>query len=189
MRSRCALVVALFLGSAVAAGCGAHEGDGAASADDALPRLARNGIAVAVPHGWDGRILFREATGRDGVLFQVANFTLPANDGLEPPEELPPGQEDPIKAMYDGDVLVMIGEPASWDVAEAGVAAPRPLTLAELTPVHGPRVPSGHSLATGTFCFASRCLGIEVDFGAAQPRDELVAGVDEVLASLAVDRG
>jgi len=35
---------------------------------DASPqRLARNGISVAVPAGWDGRILFREAAGRHGV--------------------------------------------------------------------------------------------------------------------------
>jgi hypothetical protein len=168
-------------------GCGISDGDSAESAGDELrQRLARNGIAVAIPSGWDGRILFREATGRDGVLLQVANFTLPSNEGLEPPEELPPGEEDPIKAMDDGDVVVMISEPASWDAARAGAAARTPMTLADLAPVLGPRVPSGHSFAQGTFCFASRCLLIEVDFGAGQPRDDLVSRVDEVLASLAV---
>ena len=145
-------------------------------------RLARNGISVAVSEGWDGRILFREATGRHGVIFQVANFVLPANEGLEPPHELPPGQEDPIKAMDDRDVLVMV-----IDGAEAGATAPKPLELGDLEAIHGPRVPHGHALAQGSFCFASRCLSVEVDFGAAQLRDDLVRRVNDVLASIAVD--
>jgi len=144
-------------------------------------RLVRNGISVAVPAGWDGRVLFREAAGRHGVIFQVANFALPANEGLEPPRELPPGEEDPIKAMDDGDVLVTI-----IDGAEAAAAAPKPLTLDHLTPIDGPRVPRGHSLAQGSFCFATRCVGVEVDFGAAQPRGDPVRRVNDVLASLAV---
>lgn len=149
---------------------------------DELPKhLARNGISIAVPEGWDGRILFREATGRHGVIFQVANFVLPANEGLERPNELPPGEEDPIKAMDDGEVLVMV-----IDGAEAGATASTPLELSDLEAVHGPRVPHGHSLAQGSFCFASRCVGVEVDFGAAQPRDDLVRRVNEVLASIAV---
>jgi len=149
--------------------------------DASSRRLVRNSVSVAVPAGWDGRILFREATGRNGVQFQVANFALPANEGLEPPRELPPGEEDPIKAMDDGDVLVTI-----IDGAEAAAAAPKPLTLDHLTPIDGPRVPRGHSLAQGSFCFATRCVGVEVDFGAAQPRGDPVRRVNDVLASLAV---
>jgi hypothetical protein len=149
-------------------------------------RLVRNGISVAVPAGWDGRILFREATGRNGVLLQVANFALPDNEGLEPPRELPPGQEDPIKAMDEGDVLVMISEPASWDGAETSAAAPKPPTVAELTPVPVRRVPRGHSLSGGSFCTGGRCVDIQVDFGAVQPGEDLVRRVNEVLGSLAL---
>jgi hypothetical protein len=148
---------------------------------DAAPqRLARNGISIAVPDRWDGRILFREAAGRDGVIFQVANFALPGNEGLNPPRELPSGEEDPIKAMDDGDVLVMF-----IDGAQAGGAAQEPVTLDELTLIDGPRVPRGHSLAQGSFCFATRCVSVEVDFGSTQPRGDLVQRVNDVLASLA----
>jgi len=155
--------------------------------DASSRRLVRNSVSVAVPAGWDGRILFREATGRNGVQFQVANFALPDNEGLEPPRELPPGQEDPIKAMEDEDVLVMFSEPASWDGThgpEAGAAEPKPPTVAELTAEPVGRVPRGHSVAKGSFCIGGRCVAIEVDFGAPQPDDNLVQRVNEVLASL-----
>ena len=186
MRRRRALVVVLALG--FVAGCGSDVSSRATGIAP-LERLARNGISVSVPEGWDGRVMFREPTGRDGVMLQVANFVLPANEGLEPPRELPPGEEDPIKAMGSGHALVMIGEPASWDRTPdpgAGPPAPEPLTVADLTPVNGPRIPVGHSLAEGSFCFGSRCLEVEVDFGAAHPADALVQRVDDVLASLAV---
>lgn len=150
---------------------------------DAAPqRLERNSISVAIHTDWDGRVLFREAAGRTGIIFQLANFELPANEGLQPPRELPPGEEDPIKAMGDDDVLVMI-----IDGVEAATAVANPPTVESLTPIVGPQVPHGHSLAQGSVCLATRCVGIEVDFGAAQPADDLIRRVNGVLASLAVD--
>jgi hypothetical protein len=75
--------------------------------------LARSGVSIDVPDGWDGRILFTDAAGAGRLLLQVANFELPANEGFEPPQELPPGEKDPIKGMGAGDVLVIVstGEP------------------------------------------------------------------------------
>lgn len=144
-------------------------------------RLERNGISLAVPPGWSGRILFREPTGRDAVIFQVASFELPPNDGLEPPPELQPGEVDRIEAMGADDVLVTIA-----DGATDGAPTPDAVTVADLARVEGARVPSGHSLARRSFCFGERCLEIEVDFGAAEPRPADIERANAVLASLTV---
>jgi hypothetical protein len=147
-------------------------------------RLRRNGVSINVPAGWDGRMLFRDAAGSWGVLFQVGNFELPPNEGFEPPRALPPGEEDPIKAMETGDVLITIasdeptGEPASGAIM---------LDRLRFLPATTPRVPHGHRLAEGSFCFGARCVGIEVDFGG-RPQAALKSAVGRVLASLEVER-
>lgn len=145
-------------------------------------RLARNGVSIAVPSGWDGRMLFRDAAGSWGVIFQVANFELPPTEGFQPPRELPPGEEDLIKAMDAGDVLVNVVS----DEATGG-PAPEAITLDQLRflPEAAPRVPRGHTLAEGSFCYGARCLRIEVDFGG-EPEPALTSAVNHVLASLAV---
>jgi len=149
-----------------------------------VPRkLVRNGISMTVPAGWFGRVLFREPTGRDRVIFQIANIRLPPNAGFEPSGELPPYEQDTIKAMAASDVLVTIS-----DGAAGGAPAPTPLTLGDLAPVHGPRVPSGHTFAAGSFCFDARCVQVEVDFGGAEAPSEAVQGVDDVLSSLRIGR-
>jgi hypothetical protein len=145
-------------------------------------RLARNGVSISVPAGWDGRMLFRDAAGSWGVIFQTANFELPANEGFEPPQELPPGEEDPIKAMDADDVLITI-------VSDEATGAPGAITLDQLwfLPEATPRVPHGHTLAEGSFCYGARCLRIEVDFGGL-PQPALERAVNRVLASLDVER-
>jgi hypothetical protein len=145
-------------------------------------RLERNGVSIIVPADWDGRILFRDAAGSWGVIFQVANFELPPNEGFEPPRELPPGEEDPIKAMGAGDVLVtVVSDEAGGDRAPATIA------LDDLREAR--RVPRGHTLAERSFCYRERCIRIEVDFGARAPEPTLRTQVDDVLASLAVEQG
>ncbi len=85
--------------------------------------------------------------------------------------------------MDDGDVLVTM-----IDGTQAAGGVTKPPTVEKLTPIAGPRVPHGHSLTQGAVCFATRCVGLQVDFGAADPGgDDLVRRVNEVLASLAVD--
>ncbi len=143
--------------------------------------LSRDGVAIAVPEAWDARLLFRDHAGSLPVIYQIANFELPENEGFEPPDELPPGQEDPIKAMGPGDVLITVD--ADEDV---GAPASRPIALADLTPVEGARVPRSHELAAGSFCARERCVRIEVDLGGAAPK-HLVRQVNEVLASLTIE--
>jgi hypothetical protein len=150
----------------------------------ATRRLTRNGVSLAVPVDWDGRILFRDPAGSFGVSFQVANFELPANEGLEPPPDLPPGGEDPIKAMDAGDVLITV---TSDEVI--GEKAPATVSFGRLrfVPAGTARIPRGHTLAEGSFCYGKRCLRIEVDFGRRGDR-ALIRQVNDVLASLEVDR-
>jgi hypothetical protein len=141
-------------------------------------QLARNGVSIGVPDAWNGRLLYRDESGSTGVIYQVANFELPANRGFEPPT-VQPGEEDAIKAMAAGDVLVTV-----VDAASGGEARP-PLALADLTAVRGPRVPVGHRLLTGAFCFGGRCLDVSVDFGG-EPDPALERAVGDVLASITV---
>ena len=140
---------------------------------EATRRLERNGVSIIVPAGWDGRILFRDAAGSSGVIFQVANFELPPDDVFEPPRELPPGEEDPIKAMGAGDVLVT----AVSDDAGGG-QAPATIALDDLREARSRR----------TFLLLRR-VRIEADFGARAPEPTLRAQVDYVLASLGVEQG
>jgi hypothetical protein len=147
------------------------------------PRLERNGVSLVIPAGWDDRVLFRDPAGSSGTILQVANFELPPNEGLEPPRELPPGQEDPIKAMGAGDILLAIVSDEA-----GGRPAPHTITLDDLRflPPGAPRVPRGHALAKGSFCFGVRCLLIEADFGGKTPAAVMRSRVNEVIASLAV---
>ena len=159
------------------AGCGGAPAEPTPATE--ARKLERNGISIAVPRTWDGRILFREPTGTNGVVFQVANFELPAQEGLEPP----PTGPDRIKAMGAGDVLISI----LTDELD-GRPIPQAPRLADLTflPRGAPRVPHGHALAEGSVCLQSRCLAVGVDFGGAPPDPRLMARVDEVLASVEV---
>jgi hypothetical protein len=146
----------------------------------ALPaghRLHGDGVSVVAPAGWDGRML---RGGSSGLVIQVANFELPEDEGSERQAELAPGEEDPIKAMGEGDVLISIS------AAAAGRRADAPIGLADLEPVAGPRVPLGHRLAAGSFCFGERCLEIELDSGGETIAAALQRRVNDVLASLSV---
>lgn len=179
--------VVLFAGAA-------HEGVGNAlwayvpeQADPKARKLEHEGVSLEIPPAWDGRVLFLDLQGASALL-QVANFELPPNEGFAPPQELPPGEVDPIKAMAPGDVLLTILPCESLPAAGPGRPAPDRISLDSLSFLSGdyPRVPRGHALAEGSFRFGERCLRIEADFGGA-PSALLKTRVDEVLASLSVE--
>ena len=151
-------------------------------------RVEHGGVSLEVPEGWDGRVLFLDPQGASGLL-QVANFELPPNEGFDPPQELPPGEVDPIKAMTGEDVLLTVLPCAALPGAGPGEPAPARISLDSLSfrPAGDPRVPRGHTLAEGAFLFGARCLQISVDFGG-PPSDPLQEQVDDVLASLSVGR-
>jgi hypothetical protein len=101
---------------------------------------------------------------------------------------LPPGQEDPIKAMTSAHVLVSLLPCGIISPAESAQPPPERLALNALTflPAGHPRVPRGHAFARASFQFDDRCLRIEVDFGDAPASTELTQEVDDVLGSLVV---
>jgi hypothetical protein len=164
----------------LAAGCGG-QGEPPAS-HPTESELRHQGISIAVPEGWDGRVLFTDAAGEGPVMFQVANFALPLNEGLEPPQELPPGQEDPIKAMTGDDLLVMI---STDQVAVAGRAGPPRISEQSFLARGSPRIPHGHDVAEELGCVHGRCVRVTVDF-ASPPSRDLIDAVNDVLASLTI---
>jgi hypothetical protein len=149
-------------------------------------RIEHDGVSLAIPTGWDGRVLFLDPQGASGFL-QVGNFGLPANEGFDPPQELPSGKVDPIKAMTVEDVLLTVLPCAALPGTGPGEPAPSPISLDNLAfrPAGDPSVPRGHTLAEGAFRFGERCLRISVDFGG-PPLDALQARADDVLSSLSV---
>jgi hypothetical protein len=150
-------------------------------------RLEHGGVSLEIPAGWDGRVLFLDPRGASGLL-QVANFELPPNEGFAPPQELPPGDVDPIKAMGAEDILMSILPCAALPGTGPSRPAPERIALDRLTfrPAGDPSVPRGHALAEGAFRFGERCLRIEIDFGG-PPGVSLRKRVDDVLASLSVE--
>jgi hypothetical protein len=161
-------------------GCG---GEGETPAPPASgTKLSHHGISIAVPAGYDGRVLFTDAAGEGTVIFQVANFALPPNEGFEPPEELPPGEVDPIKAMSGDDLLVMI----STDQAPAPTRSLPPRISERSFLTRGsPRIPHGHAIAEEAGCFPGRCVRVVVDF-ASPPSREQVDAANDVLASVTI---
>jgi hypothetical protein len=145
-------------------------------------RLKHDGVAIEVPAGWDGRVMFLNPSGSSAIL-QVANFELPEHPGFNPPPELPPGEEDPIKAMSGGDVLITLVEGSG---GEAG-SSPPIIRPADFLP-SGPRIPRGHAVAERAFCWHGGCFEVTVDFARAPADPGLIERVNEVLASVSVTR-
>jgi hypothetical protein len=150
-------------------------------------RLEHGGVSLDIPASWDGRVLFLDPQGASGLL-QVANFELPPNEGFAPPQEVPPGEVDPIKAMTAGDVLITVVPCAALSGTGSNQPAPERISLDGLAfrAAGDPSVPRGHALAEGAFRFGERCLRIEADFGGPLGVS-LRQRVDDVLASLSVE--
>jgi hypothetical protein len=145
-------------------------------------KLSHHGISIAVPAGWDGRVLFTDAAGEGPAILQLANFALPPNEGFEPPKELPPGEVDPIKTMSGDDVLVMIS-PAQVP-GPSGSLPPR-IGEESFLARGSPTIPHGHAMAEQAACFRGRCVRVLVDF-ASPPSRERVDAANDVLASLMI---
>jgi len=141
-------------------------------------RLEHDGFAIDVPAGWDGRV-FSLAPSGSRALLQVANFELPDQEGLEPPPELPPGEEDPIKAMSGDDVLITL----SGGRRGPGESTPPSIRPSDFLPP-GPQIPRGHTVAEHSFCWNGACVEVTVDFARSPPDPDLIESVNQVLASV-----
>jgi hypothetical protein len=139
-------------------------------------RLEYDGVTITLPTGWEGRVI-------SPAVIQAANFKF-APVGIE----LPPGEEDPIKAMTARHALVSMLRCGLVSYEPTARAAPEQISLDELTflPSKHPGVPWRHAYAQASFYFGRRCLHISVDFGRAPPRTRLVSIVNEMLGSLSV---
>jgi hypothetical protein len=170
-------IVFLAIAVLAATACGAEERP--VAAEGVARVLEHDGISLQLPAGWKGRVL---ALDYPSGVMQAANFEFAASTVL------PPGQEDPIKAMTSAHVLVSIAPCGIVSFEEAPRPPPQRITLDALTffPAGHPFVPADHALAHAAFQFDNRCLRVEVDFGAARPSSELRQTVDDVLGSLVI---
>lgn len=177
-----ALLLAIACGSAedresaVSADAPGSRGARSLPAGASGQRLERAGVSIELPKGWRGRVL-------EPGLLQAANF-----DFAPAGQELPPGEEDPIKAMTVNHALVTILPCGLVSFEEPPRPSPSHLSLDGLTflPPGHPRIPVGHAFAHGSFELSGRCLRVEADFGGARPRQQLRAAVNDILASLSV---
>jgi hypothetical protein len=145
------------------------------------PRLEHDGVSIELPSGWDGRVL---SLDRTSAMLQAANFEF---DPVG--EELPPGEQDSIKAMTAQHAFVAVLPCGLVSFEEPPRPAPERVSLDSLTflPDGHPRVPHGHSFAHGSFEFSDRCLRVEADFGGAPPWRKLKDTVNAILVSLSVE--
>lgn len=178
----------------LAAACGAAEDRESSSSGEAtgsgiargltpevsVARLEHDGVSIELPNGWKGRVLRLDYPS---AVLQAANFEF-VSVGVE----LPPGEEDPIKAMTAQDALVAILPCGIVSFEEPPRPAPERVSLDNLTflPTGHPRVPRRHAFAHGSFDFSGRCLRVEADFGGAPPRRKLKDAVNAILASVSV---
>lgn len=178
-----------------ATACGAAEDRESAPSGEAplagelpAPRLEHDGVSIELPSGWEGRVRpldyssAKRARVSPGML-QAANFEF-----VPLGEELPPSEEDPIKAMTAQHALVAVLPCGMVSFEEPPQPAPERVSLDNLTflPDGHPRIPRGHALAHASFDFSGRCLRVEADFGGAPPARKLKDTVDAILASLSV---
>jgi hypothetical protein len=179
-----ALIVVAFLG----AGCGAREvveptqGRGPGGSESARQLGPRYGITVSLPAGWDGRL-------RRGALY-AANFQLPtdasdwltsAAEGLGPDDILvalfenePPKHEPDERDGYrelDGPLRLESGDFLTFDgITEESRA-------------------TGHGYARRSFQTSGRLFVLFAESGRQIPGTEAQAGLNDLLASLAVAAG
>jgi hypothetical protein len=129
-------------------------------------------------------VLFTDAAGEGTAILQLANFALPPNEGFEPPEELPPGEVDPIKAMSGDDLLVMISPD---QVPEPTRSLPPRISEESFLARGSPTIPHGHAIAEEAACLRGRCVRVIVDF-ASPPSRAQVEAANDVLTSLTIGK-
>jgi hypothetical protein len=181
-RRAATLLIGLVLCGALLAGCGADPLSRVGPGD-----LTYGGISISVPDGWYGRILTApQGEGAAIGILEVANFDMGPQSGSEPPKELPPGQEDPIKAMAGDDLLITIQTPAASSSARSLPVRFARSSLVTVDSISLP-VPNGHAVVHEAGCFTGRCLDVTVDLASHPVSDRLLDTANQVLSSLKVN--
>jgi hypothetical protein len=146
-------------------------------------RLARHGLALDLPSGWDGRI-YRRALGAGAptnAVLHAANFALPADRG-----DYGSGA---VEHMGRGHVLVVLIE---HDLAAAGAGLfrrqglPLPLRPADFSPQALQRTLPGQSGVQRFFTWRGRPFCLYVVLGSHAGRARLLPVVNALLGTATV---
>ncbi len=200
---RNAVVGALVLAGALAAGCSGSDGDAGAPATKAPSRSSeqsagesgsalsselrppitiRNfGIGLAVPEGWAGR-MFLTFHG-DLPQVHVASFPLPANDA-----QLEFGKAA-SRMMGANDVRIRVMELPTSQVGTQGFNPTRlPIRIrrSDIKPLPS-WVPREHAHAGRRFAVHRRPFSLSVEFGRKPPTARQLEQANRVVSSLEID--
>lgn len=140
-------------------------------------RLEAHGIALDLPHGWDGRVWSREG---GGPVLHAANVALPATDG-----DFATGATAHLPAAGVVVVLVDYGSALAGTPLYAA-APPTRVDPGELSPATLLHRRPGQRGLQRFFTAAGRAMCLYVVVGSAAHAADLAAGVSQVLASLRV---
>ena len=149
-------------------------------------RLARHGLGVDLPRGWDGRI-YRRAADVEGAttraVMHAANFALP-----EEREDFGGGV---VELMRDSDVLVVLVEydpEAAQTPLFARQGMPRRLPASAFGRDRLQRILPGQAGTQVFFSQGGRAWCLYVVLGGTADRDAVVERVNAILATVDLDR-
>ena len=151
-----------------------------------MVRLARHGLEVELPGGWDGRIYRRAATQEGSTtraIMHVANFPLP-----ERREDYGGGA---VEVMRAGDVLLMLLEfdpEAASTALFANQGMPRKLPPSAFAPNRLQRILPGQAGAQFFFSDNGRAWCLYVVLGSWADRARLAAKAEAILARTTLEQ-
>jgi DNA-binding beta-propeller fold protein YncE len=148
--------------------------------------LEAEGTSLLLPAGWDGRA--DPLPGHTHPILQAATFRLPTLDDIE--------ATDARGGIGPEDVLIVLEEFTSICPPCPSESSGVPIVLGEEDledPTNVPKwlpslsdVPSDHALARRIFKVGFRYFDLRVEFGSAPVSDDLLAEVNEILATLTI---
>ena len=141
-------------------------------------RLARHGLEVHVPAGWEGKV-FRPAGA--GATLHAANFPLPPNDGSF--------GASAVSEMADDGVFVALVE-FSHRLAGRGLFSgdgiPGPLRAREASPRAMQRLVRGRAGIQRFFTSGGRAFCLYAVIGSRPSRETLIGRANEILRSVRI---
>src|SRR3989440_3582243 len=168
------LVVTAVLTAAAACSQGGTEHPTGAAKE----RLAKAGLRVVIPRGWQGRIV-RADRGFPSLAIEAATFRLaPVSASVAVPNAAG------LTRSQVRLVLLEVGNPPGRRFPMTRRI--RPLSPADFA-FRLQEVPAGHAFARRHFSQGGRSFSLMVEFGARPAPEALLRVVDELLASLRIE--
>src|SRR6266516_2881777 len=173
LRRRALALLAVAAATACSQASTTGEQTGAAN-----ERLAKAGLRVVIPRGWQGRIV-RADRGFPSPAIEAANFRLaPVSASVVVPNAAG------LTRSQVRLVLLEVGNPPGRRFPPTRRI--RPLLPADFA-FRLPEVAAGHAFARRHFSHGGRSFSLMVEFGARPAPKGLLRVVDELLASLRID--